>query len=128
MNLYFNIIERFKDFATDITINDTDYDLHNDFKCLYISFDLRLSKLTMDFKHRTNNLMIHFTFNNAEILKYQFKPIVEELIVDQIYRGDCMDDNSESLVKSKDKGYFYISFIPDFDIELMAESITIVNE
>ncbi|MEI6092015.1 MAG: hypothetical protein WCR42_16310 [bacterium] len=128
MNMNSNSIEKFQDFATELVVYDKHYDLHNDYVCQSINFDFLFSCLTIIFTSRTNKHLIYIIFNKAEIIKLKFVPEIEEIIVDQIYLGNCMDDNTETIIKGKDKGYFYISFLPDFDIELLAESITILDD
>lgn len=125
MKFKYDDIALFKDFAVDLYINDINYDLHNEFEVKSIDYEIDNSSLKILFTKFNDDTNILFTFYNVIITKLSFLPVGEETIIDQLYRGEPLNNNFDKMNNSKDKGYFYFSFLPEFNFEILTESISI---
>ncbi len=118
-------VPKFIDYAVDLYIDNINYDLHNEFevKSIDYAFDKLILKLLFVRSNDETNIL--FTFYNAIIAKLLLFFPVDEATIDQLYRGEPMSLELDNLKNSQNKGYFYFSFLPEFNLEILADSFSI---
>lgn len=117
-------IELFKNISQ-IQYNETFYDFHNDFICLKII--LKDEILFILFRHLYTKELQSFNFVDVEISNFDYfnSKNVENLTIDNIYRGRT-EKNGELYEFSKtNKGYFYLEFYEGQKLEFFSSGFKI---
>ena len=116
------------DGLTEISINNSNIDLHNDYDCIgfYLDYnkDMILKFVSNDNNQERNT--VNIIFKETEIVKLTF-PITgnEEFTLDNFYRGRYQNGNT-LLDETKDgKKCFYIDFYEEQAFEVLAEKVII---
>jgi hypothetical protein len=122
--------ELFKSFA-EIEVNDIHVDLHNDFKCIAISFSEKEKKMAFKFKaergHQNKIQQVDIIFNNASISILKFDMSDEDegyWTIDNMYRGRFSITEKDLTETAEDgRNYYYIDFYDSYSFEVLAENV-----
>ena len=120
-----NKIELFKNLSQN-EYGDKWIDFHNDFDCVKVIFKID-GFLILWFKGISDDEIISFKFSNVLIEQMEFFNLskVENLTIDNLYRGKIEKDG-ELLEFSKDgKGYFYMEFDEGQKLEFWSSGLDI---
>jgi len=87
------------------------YDFHNDYDCIKILFD-DSEFLVLVFKNISSKEIVHLTFKNVSVTKIDFFNFnkVENLTIDNLYRGMGKIRNEFVEFGIEKRGYFYLEF------------------
>jgi len=117
-------IEFFKN-LTQYDYDNRYYDFHNDYSCEKLSYSDGV--LLFLFKSLIGDIFLSLKFTGVKIITLNFFNVkdVENLTLDNLYRGR-VELNGELIEVSEDgKGYFYLEFYEGQKLEFWANGISI---
>ena len=120
-------IEFFKNIAQ-YDYDNRYYDFHNDYICEKLSYSDGI--LSILFKSLVDGIFLSLKFKEAKIISLDFFNVkaVENLTLDNLYRGRC-ELNGDLIEISKDgNGYFYLEFYEGQKLEFWANGMDIEQE
>jgi len=92
-------------------------DLHSDFLCTNISFNLK----DLDVTFKSNKAVIHILLRNCYLNHASFQFGFESLTLDNFYRGRIEDNGVVVDIDSCNRKGFYFHFYEDVYLEVFAE-------
>lgn len=117
-------IEFFKNLAQ-YDYNNQYYDFHNDYSCEKLSYSDGI--LLILFKSLIDGIFLSLKFTDVKIIALDFFNVkdVENLTLDNLYRGK-FEFNGELVEVSEDgKGYFYLEFYEGQKLEFWTYGVNI---
>ncbi len=120
-------IEFFKNLAQ-YDYDNRFYDFHNDYNCEKLSYSGGI--LLILFKSLVDGILLPLKFTDVKIITLDFFNVkeVENLTLDNLYRGRA-DLNGDLIDIAEDgKGYFYLEFYEGPKLEFWAKGLDIVQE
>jgi hypothetical protein len=117
-------IDLFKNLAQ-LEINETYFDFHNDFYCREFRYLNNVLEIVM--KNNSNKIVLirfdHVVITKSDFGEYTF---VNDLTVDQIYRGRTEFGNQLIEIDNEGRGYFYLEFDEGQRMEFWSSGIQVV--
>lgn len=104
------------------------YDFHNDYNCEKLSFSDGI--LLILFKSLADGILLSLKFTEVKIITLDFFNVkdIENLTLDNLYRGRY-ELNGVLIELSEDgKGYFYLEFYEGQKLEFWAKSVDVEQE
>lgn len=104
------------------------YDFHNNYSCEKLSYSDEI--LLILFKSLIGGIFLSLKFTDVKIITLDFFNVkdVENLTLDNLYRGK-FELNRELIEVSEDgKGYFYLEFYEGQKLEFWANGVSIEQE
>lgn len=104
------------------------YDFHNDYNCEKLSYSDGI--LLILFKSLVGEILLSLKFTDVKIITLDFFNVkdVENLTLDNLYRGRY-ELNGDLIELSEDgKGYFYLEFYEGQKLEFWAKSVDVEQE
>ncbi len=103
-------VELFKNLSQNV-YRDKWIDIHNDFDCVKLIFTID-NLLILWFKGIKDGNIISLRFSNVLITKWEFFNFnkVENLTIDNLYRGKIERDGELLEFNQEGNGYFYLEF------------------
>jgi hypothetical protein len=122
--------ELFKDLTT-IESKDKSFDLHNDYDCILIDYDVKKRVLIIDLKRngREKGDKLRLQFENASIAKLELHSTESQDsgTISSFYRGRFEINGILSEYSSQGERYFYIEFEDGKKIELFANFARLIT-
>jgi len=104
------------------------YDFHNDYNCEKLSYSNGI--LLILFKSLVGGILLSLKFTDVKIITLDFFNVkgVENLTLDNLYRGRY-ELNGDLIELSEDgKAYFYLEFYEGQKLEFWAKSVDVEQE
>lgn len=103
-------------------------DLHNCYKCEKMLFDKNENRFSFDFRNIEQAVAwpkVSIIFEDVVIAlhKISFESAINELTLDNFYRGRFFDGKELKEYSDDGKGYFYIDFYEEISIEIFAGKV-----
>lgn len=102
-----------------------DYDFHNDYECCKILCSGSELKL---FFENTKKEILMIVFSNVTISEIHQSVNSRIDTIDILYRGRFEENNQLKEYSEDGKGYFYLSFYNDEEIQFWAEEFKIIKK
>jgi hypothetical protein len=114
------------DDLTSIDVGGEYFDLHNNYKCVYLKHFIEENKLIMSFKTATARPQkinkVEVVFEEVEITRVSFTPgnFKELMTIDNFYRGRYEVNNALMEYSPEGKAYYYFEFYDGYSFEVFA--------
>ena len=121
--------ELFKDLTT-VSIKDKFFDLHNDYNCKIINYDLVVKVLKLIFEPcRSNVNSLSLEFNEARIsnFTFNFSYSQDANTLNAFYRGRFESDGLLLEYSKLNESYFYLDFQEDDKFEVFAKKVSLIE-
>lgn len=102
-------------------IGDMYYDLHNDFKCIRITYSLMAKKLELRFTNDDDRIVI--TFVDARLGSCSINPTQPGSILTLFYRSHFEMNNNHHEMTSKGEYYYQLEFLEEAKLEVFARQV-----
>ncbi|HYH16269.1 MAG TPA: hypothetical protein VD794_13665 [Flavisolibacter sp.] len=119
------------EFFKNLALYDYDnryYDFHNDYGCEKLSYSNGI--LLILFKSLVDGVLLSFKFTDVKIITLDFFNVkeVENLTLDNLYRGRAELKGDLIEISEDGKGYFYLEFYEGQKLEFWAKDMGVEQE
>ncbi|HLV39849.1 hypothetical protein [Xanthomarina sp.] len=120
-------IEFFKNLAQ-YDYDNRYYDFHNNYNCEKLSYSNGI--LLILFKSLVGEILLSLKFTDVKIITLDFFNVkdVENLTLDNLYRGRYELNGDLIELSEEGKGYFYLEFYEGQKLEFWAKSVDVEQE